>query len=165
MLEVVFEGVKFRNYATNRYLQSAKKVYGEKYLHRVIWARRNGKIPHGFQIHHIDEDYLNNNISNLQMMSISEHSREHGLKAVHLKSQERLELLDRIRPLSHEWHKTSEASAILSAAALSKPLIKKTCKNCGTEYETRNVKQSMYCGQRCGKRYRRKQTEAAKEKT
>jgi hypothetical protein len=46
-------------------------------LHRVIWEQHYGKIPKGYQIHHIDGNKLNNHISNLKLISMSEHSRLH----------------------------------------------------------------------------------------
>jgi len=36
-----------------------------------------GEIPKGFEIHHIDGDKDNNNISNLEILSASEHQKKH----------------------------------------------------------------------------------------
>jgi hypothetical protein len=51
--------------------------YYHKFLHRLIWEDVNGPILDGHVIHHIDENPLNNDISNLKMMSISEHRTLH----------------------------------------------------------------------------------------
>lgn len=46
------------------------------YLHRRIWEQKNGPIPEGFHIHHIDGNKENNDISNLECISKGEHSRK-----------------------------------------------------------------------------------------
>lgn len=59
-----------------------KRVYIEgerRYEHQVVWEEYNGTIPKGCIVHHIDEDKLNNNISNLQCMSIGKHNKLHKL--------------------------------------------------------------------------------------
>ena len=45
--------------------------------YRTIWERHNGKIPQGFEIHHIDGNRNNNNISNLLCVSLEEHYNIH----------------------------------------------------------------------------------------
>lgn len=45
--------------------------------HRIVWEEHYGKIPEGMQIHHIDGDKTNNNISNLQLVTTIEHKRLH----------------------------------------------------------------------------------------
>ena len=46
--------------------------------HRVVWELHNGPIPEGMQIHHIDGDKLNNDISNLECVYPTEHKRIHS---------------------------------------------------------------------------------------
>jgi len=46
-------------------------------LHRRVWEKHNGPIPKGMVIHHIDHDPANNEIENLELMSWSEHTRQH----------------------------------------------------------------------------------------
>ena len=46
--------------------------------HRTVWIKANGPIPvdengRKFEIHHIDGDHLNNDLSNLKCVSIQEH--------------------------------------------------------------------------------------------
>jgi len=48
-----------------------------RYLHRVVWEENNGEIADGFIVHHIDGDTKNNNISNLALMSKSDHMKMH----------------------------------------------------------------------------------------
>lgn len=49
------------------------------FIHRLVWEKYNGEIPDGYQIHHIDGNKLNNDISNLQLLSAEEHTRLHML--------------------------------------------------------------------------------------
>lgn len=52
--------------------------YG-KLLHRLIYeAYHNLKIPSGYEIHHLDENKLNNCILNLKMISKGEHRSLHS---------------------------------------------------------------------------------------
>ena len=44
-------------------------------IHRIIWKIINGKIPQGFVVDHIDGNSLNNNISNLRIISRAENRR------------------------------------------------------------------------------------------
>lgn len=58
---------------------------GWRYYHHWVWEKATGKrIEKGFCIHHKDRNPKNNNIENLQYMTIAEHDR--------LKCKERNEL-------------------------------------------------------------------------
>jgi hypothetical protein len=48
-----------------------------RYHARKNWIAENGPIPKGFVVHHIDEDVTNNDLSNLQLLSRSEHAKHH----------------------------------------------------------------------------------------
>lgn len=50
-----------------------------RHEHRVVWEEKNGPIPHGCVIHHVDENPRNNALENLQLMSRSDHTRHHTL--------------------------------------------------------------------------------------
>jgi hypothetical protein len=45
--------------------------------HRVVWRRHRGPIPAGMDVHHKDEDKLNNEIGNLELIPKSDHARMH----------------------------------------------------------------------------------------
>ena len=67
-----FNGKRYTRQKDGRYVAS----YG-KLLHRDIWEYFNGKIQNGYVVHHIDGNPSNNDISNLQIMTQSEHIRLH----------------------------------------------------------------------------------------
>ena len=49
-------------------------------LHNYIWEKYNcKKIPNGFEIHHIDFNKTNNDISNLLLVTPSEHTKIHSI--------------------------------------------------------------------------------------
>ncbi len=47
------------------------------YIHRLVWEYHNGSIPKGYEVHHEDENKLNNNILNLKLKYYREHKGEH----------------------------------------------------------------------------------------
>lgn len=59
-------------------------------LHRQIYMDEVGEIPEGYCIHHKDENTFNNDISNLECLSASDHMRRHPFaEEVQLKNIER----------------------------------------------------------------------------
>ena len=42
--------------------------------HRIIWEMHNGQIPEGYEIDHIDHNTLNNDITNLRMVTHHENT-------------------------------------------------------------------------------------------
>ena len=78
---VIYKGEVFAVLNTGRYYCSGrhggKNVGNERLLHRRIWVEHNGKIPENHHIHHIDDNWRNNNIENLECIEASEHSRLH----------------------------------------------------------------------------------------
>ena len=53
---------------------------GNQYVkeHRHVWEQNYGKIPDGWQIHHINGDTLDNRIENLQALSNTNHQKLHN---------------------------------------------------------------------------------------
>ena len=74
-----------RDYITRVYLTKKgyyrgydKRVKKFKLLHNLIYEYYYGAIPDGMQIHHKDQNKLNNRIENLQLVSPLEHKRIHS---------------------------------------------------------------------------------------
>lgn len=103
---IYFNGLKFtKDDNTGYYLNSTKK----KRLHRAVWEYYNGEIPKGHHIHHIDEDKSNNDISNLALLSSTEHLSHHGNKRALNYYDELVENLNNnARPKANEWHGSNE---------------------------------------------------------
>ena len=72
------------NYQSFNGLNYRKRKYGHFYrgrgqaLHRDVWQHFFGDIPVGYEIHHIDGDKANNDISNLKCLPQSEHRKLHA---------------------------------------------------------------------------------------
>lgn len=75
---VVFNGHKYTLRKCGYY---GKTLGGRSYLHRDVWESFCGeKIPNGWDIHHIDENKENNDISNLMIIEKSQHAKLHNTK-------------------------------------------------------------------------------------
>ena len=76
--------VWFNNYGYYCFKIPAKfsnngKIYN-MLVHRWNWMQAYGEIPKGMQIHHKDENKLNNSLDNLEMISAADHNRLHKNK-------------------------------------------------------------------------------------
>lgn len=49
-------------------------------MHRYVWQHYNGEIPEQHDVHHIDGDKTNNDISNLECLPKSEHTRRYSTR-------------------------------------------------------------------------------------
>jgi len=109
------------------------KREGPLSLHRAIWTHYNGPIKDGYVIHHIDENKTNNDISNLQMMTRSDHC------ALHSNSEESLA-------------KSSSNFTNMWKDRIRYPMI---CEQCKKEYTTPFPDRSKFCCTGCrSKAYR-----------
>jgi hypothetical protein len=70
-----FDGKKFTKRSSGYFsLTTGKRTL----MHRYVWEFFNGKIPDGFDIHHIDETRDNNSIENLECLSKSMHTKKYS---------------------------------------------------------------------------------------
>lgn len=76
------EPLPFVVFAGHRYTLRNTGYYGRTngkrtLLHRDIWESRNGPIPDGFDVHHLNRDRTNNRIENLALITRAEHARRY----------------------------------------------------------------------------------------
>lgn len=126
-------------------------------LHRQVWIYHNGEIPKGLVIDHIDRDKDNNQIDNLRLVSLSENNKNISEQ----EKQRRIEWMDKIRPLTKEWHKSEEGRKWHSRHGVEvyskRPPIKKICAHCGKEFwTTQYSKTTRFCGENCQMKARRR---------
>ena len=167
MKRIVFDGLVFiRDDKTGYYLNSKT----HKRLHRYVWEKHNGKIPEGYDIHHIDGNKSNNDISNLQIMTKSEHIKLHWKNEVFRNSHNELELTEErkeqlrirmqsiVRPKADiwhgskcgiEWHK-KHYEEMKDQLHEKKEFV---CKNCGKPFMSVRY---GFCCNACKSAYRRK---------
>lgn len=152
-----FNDLKFtRDDETGYYLNSTVR----RRMHRYVWEFYHGKIPKAYQIHHIDGDRANNNISNLEMIRVGVHQRLHGEKLSEMERQIRRDNLEQnARPKAVEWHKSEagrEWHKIHGKAVMEnrEPTLH-TCVYCGKEYLSKQ-KDGRFCSNKCKAAWRRK---------
>lgn len=59
------------------------RAEGRRYLkHRYVWEQHHGPIPEGYEVHHIDHNTHNNDISNLSLMRVHEHRSLHSKQQI-----------------------------------------------------------------------------------
>ena len=75
---IIYDNKKWTISKTTGYyrLTNSRKVHVS--LHRYVWEKEIGRIPLGFDIHHINGDKTNNNIYNLECLSKAEHTSKYS---------------------------------------------------------------------------------------
>lgn len=156
-------GVEFRRYPNSK--NWADKMYfrpggsdakrGVKAYHIELWKFVHGcDVPAGCEIHHIDNNPLNNNVMNLTTITPDDHQRQHGDVT---KSKEfidgRAKTLERIRPLAAKWHSSPDGVEWHSNHGketwVGRKKVEKRCQVCGVKYETFYPSRSKFCSDHC----------------
>ena len=129
-------------------------------LHCYVWEKHNGKIPSGCAIHHKDHDKGNNEVGNLECLTLSEHARLHGSEQDDdAREKKRRNIVEKARPAAIAWHKSDEGREWhrkhgAEAYAKRKP-VRRVCEWCGKEYETKKLSNTRFCSGRCASAHRR----------
>lgn len=155
-------GMKFLKENSGYYIST--KIYKNNRrirLHRYIWEQYNGEIPKDYDIHHIDHNKDNNDISNLEMLTKEEHKKRHNEEiSDYVKEKYRINLEKNARPKAIEWHKSNKGKEwhkeqYKISLGNQKPK-KFICDYCGKEYETLDKGINRFCSNNCKSAYRRK---------
>lgn len=173
-IEIEFDGQIYKlwpqskNKSLASYFRCFKRNLGVDYLHRKVWEKYNGSIPDGFEVHHKDEDTLNNDIKNLELVTLEFHRSIHRKESV----KRGLEMkknghLDRIREMAKEWHSSQDGSIwhkehgkkIFGKENRFK--VKMKCIVCDSEYESDSIVAvknggSKFCSNNCKSEHRRR---------
>ena len=164
-----FNGIKFYRYpdsgnvSDRKYFRAFPTRRGACiYLHRVMWEHVNGDIPDGFDIHHIDGNWLNNSIDNFECIPQSAHMSNHS-KQWHSDPENKknvIKHLDEIRPLTKEWHASKEGiewhREHAKKSINSIPHTIHICEFCGDEYMSPEIGHNRFCTNACKSAWRRK---------
>jgi len=150
----IYKGEKFYLQSSGRYYQSGLKK-GERLLHRRVWIEHNGPIPEDHQIHHINHDWADNRIENLELVERSAHQSHHMKKRMECPDykEKNRRHLENIREKASEWHSSPEGLAWHSEngkeAWRNREPEKTNCQSCGKEYESYFKSRSRFCSRSC----------------
>ena len=144
----IYNGKEYKLYPNERYFSR-----GTKRLHRVVWESHNGLIPKGYDIHHIDSNTHNNDITNLMLFERKAHQSYTAKK----KWEENPEEFKKFHALgiekAKEWHKSEEGSKWHSEQARNSYEKREyrtlVCEVCSKEYMTKHTGVSKYCHNNC----------------
>ena len=125
--------------------------------HRWVWINSHGVIPKGYHIHHKDEDKSNNDISNLELISASQHCLLHWTPE---KKKRAAIHCDKIRPLTKKWHTSAEGLAWHKLHALKCKFGKNEpkdfiCQICYTSFKSSKLSNVKFCSNNCKSQWRR----------
>ena len=125
-----------------------------KFIHRVIWEYFNSEIPKGYVVHHIDFNPANNDISNLTLLTYSEHRKLHFKRDRYKKYvceycgkefESKCNFKGVCRFCSSEcktrWHYRNTHEV-------------RICAECGNEFETYKYGTVRHCSKKCANKAR-----------
>lgn len=160
----IYNGYSFRRDKKTGYYLSSKKIGDKrKRLHVYVYECEKGKIPKGYDIHHLDADKTNNNIDNLEILTKSAHEKKHGTMLSESDREfRRTNVVANAMPKAKEWHSTQEGKEWHSKHAKevynNLPLNKYICTYCKSEFETKNIyptDSNRFCSNKCKSAFRR----------
>lgn len=161
---VIYRGEKFYIQTTGRYFSSGRHGPNakERLLHRRVWIDSFGPIPEGTEVHHLDEDWRNNDPKNLEVRSVTKNRQEHQLKRM-ADPEFRATALKALRDNSHiaaEWHASPEGLAwhkqnSEQAWAKREP-VPKVCIICGAGFMAMFASRARFCSNSCEQKESRK---------
>lgn len=153
-----FNGLKFtRDDKTGYYLNSTIR----ERMHRYVWKFHHGEIPEGYQIHHIDHNRGNNDISNLQMISNHLHASMHGIEQNELHPDEMKARMDYARIYASKWHGSVKGKGwhkrhyqeMKESLYVKKAFV---CEYCGKKFTAIEQGKNRFCSNKCKSAWRRK---------
>lgn len=154
-----FNGLSFRKDKKTGYYLNAKT---HKRLHVYIWEHYNGKVPRGYHVHHKDFNKSNNEIENLEILTIKEHLSLHGNSWDNSRYDKQIEILNKkARPRASEWHGSDDGNRWHKEhyEQMKDNLYQKKefiCKHCGKVFIAVNHGNNKFCSNKCSAAYRRK---------
>jgi hypothetical protein len=150
---IEFQGKKYR-LSTGNYYRAENWGKGVCNLHRAIWEfHHKCKIPDGHDVHHIDDNRFNNDISNLELIHGSDHARYHLKKRLDAGTLDNEVSLLLAREAAKSWHSSPEGRAWHGVHGKEtwkdRGLFTVTCQNCGITVQTPFPTRKAFCGPNC----------------
>lgn len=147
----IFDGEKFYVCKSGHPKQSVS-------IHRRLWKYYFGEIPEGCQIHHIDFNKTNNDISNLQLVTVAEHREIHMPKGVDVHKQKVFVCANcgKEYTASATGHNKFCSPQCYSKYRQKHKLTKRVCPQCGKEFKTYEQNTARFCSHACAMNAKRK---------
>lgn len=154
-IKIKYEGKSFHVQSTGRYFSTRVPILGERLLHRIVWTQAFGPVPDKHEIHHVNEDWTDNRIENLECIDAVKHQRDHMLekykdpefKAARLKDLESAQIAAKAwhsSPDGIEWHRQHGKNTWVDR----KPKTY-TCNCCGLVFESMRAYGVEFCSLSC----------------
>jgi hypothetical protein len=150
-----------RHMHLRRYYQRTHSDHRETFLHRQVWKDATGqKIPAGFDVHHRDHNFDNNQPGNLGAVPDAIHASHHATEyATNPANREQvLARMALMQPLATEWHKSRAGRAWHREHArwchATRTPRSCVCRHCGKSFEGWH-QDNQYCSSACYQRRRR----------
>src|SRR4051812_39527242 len=107
---VLYRGRKFWLQTSGQYFQDGRKNSPERLLHRRVWTDHFGAIPDGFEVHHKDGNWRNDDPANYELRAAGAHQREHMRLRLEKPGEldKAVECLARGRVKAAKWHGSPE---------------------------------------------------------
>lgn len=143
---ILFNSRKYFHNPKSGYYENKIQIDGKRKsirLHRAIYEFYTEEaIQKGYHVHHKDGNKDNNDISNLELLSSSEHAKKHGKEtSSRWKTPYMQEASRRGREKTKEWHASEDGKKWHSEHQkeyIAKLHISKICPDCGREFKTPN---------------------------
>ena len=162
-----YRGERFRLQTSDRYYQSDRKDADERLLHRRIYTDHNGPIPPGFDVHHKDDDWRNNDPDNLEAILQSEHRSQH-MTARWSDPADRAIFeagLAKAREAAKSWHASPEGIAWHrehgARTWVGRERTSVVCVECGDGFMAAFPNRAKFCSGRCSQRTAKKRLAVA----
>lgn len=128
-------------------------------LHRMIWTCYNGEIPEGYDIHHIDFNKNNNDISNLialpKSVHQSLHARINGKKTHKNRGKFNCVNCGKIFEANDNGHNLYCSKKCLEEYRKNVLYAEnRICKNCGKEFSAYKYGHQKFCCHECSAKFR-----------
>lgn len=148
-----YDGRTWHRSTTSKYYFASIKHLGDVEnisLHKYIYRKFYGDIPDGYDIHHIDLNYENNQPDNLVAMPRNEHRRMHQLLKIGLSPADFngmcIQCHQNPIPSDKPWAIfCSSACKQVFARAQGRYNIIKACEMCGDDFVTNKYRTAKVC--------------------
>lgn len=152
---IIYKDETFYLQTSGKYYQSGRKTVKHRLLHRRIWSDAHGEIPDGHVIHHIDGNWQNNELTNLETIPSGKHSSAHMVERH--KDPQMKALFDaglaKAREAAKEWHSSDEGREwhVKNGLSVWETKTKGTaqCQKCNKTFETYWPSKAIYCSKAC----------------